>query len=140
MKKLLLVVFVALTVSATAQQRERGGMGGMQNMTPEERAKAMTDRLAELVTLTADQKEKISVIELDLANELETKRRNAQGDPQLMRTAMQEIERLREERYRPVLTVEQLNKYIEDRERRQRERGGGQGERGGGQGGPRPRN
>ena len=130
MKKLFVIMFVALATVATAQQR-----GGFQNMTAEERAKTMTDRLAELVTLTADQKTKISAIELDLAKQLETNRRNAQGDQQGMRTAMQEIERVREEKYKPVLTADQFKKYVDDRDQRQRERG-----QGGGGGARRPGN
>ena len=56
---------------------------------------------------------------------------------------MQEIETLREEKFKEVLTDEQLNKFKEDREQRRREfqggrqggQGGGQRQGGGGQGG-----
>jgi ABC-type transporter MlaC component len=131
MKKLFVIsiMLVATIAFATAQQQQR------QMGTPEERAKREVDRLTELLKLTADQKTKIQAIELDLNKQMDTKRQAAQGDREAMRTAMQEIQKLREEKFKPVLTADQLKKYLEDREQRQREREQRQG-----QGGQRQRN
>ena len=132
MKKLFVVMLVMLSAAVAAQQGggQRGQMGG----TAEERAKTVTDRLAELVTLNADQKTKISAIELDLQKQVDTRRQNAQGDFAAMRTVMEEIEKVREEKYKGVLTADQLKKYVDDRNQRQSQRG-----QGGGGGGPRQR-
>ena len=126
MKKLFLIVFVMLSATLAAQQGG-GRMGG----TAEERAKATTDRWAEMLTLNAEQKTKISAIELDLQKQMDTRRQNAGGDFSSMRAAMEEIEKVREEKYKGVLTAEQLKKYTEERDRLQRERGQGGGPGGG---------
>ena len=123
MKKLFVLFFVMLSATVAAQQ---GGPWG-QNMTVEERAKAITDRLGTVVTLTAEQRTAISAIELDLAKQLEARRSNLQDNREAMREAMLEIERVREEKYKPVLSAEQMRRYIENRDQRQRERGGGGG-------------
>ena len=138
MKKLfvLSIMFLATVTFATAQPGQ--GQGGQrQQMTPEERAKAETDRLEKLLTLKADQKTKIYAIEIELGKEMTKLRENNQGgDREAMREAMQKIRTKREAKYKEVLTADQFKKYQADNEQRQRERG-----QGGGQGqGQRPRN
>ena len=131
MKKLFVIVFVMLSATLVAQQGGGNRMGG----TAEERAKATTDRWAEMLKLNADQKTKISAIELDLQKQMDTRRQNAGGDFSSMRAAMEEIEKVRQEKYKGVLTADQFKKYTEERDRLQRERG-----QGGGQGGGQRRN
>jgi len=124
MKKLIVlsVMLMAIFSFATAQQQQR------QMGTPEERAKRETDRLTELLKLTADQKAKIQAVELDLAKQMDAKRQKAQGDREAIRAVVQEIQKLREEKYKPVLTADQFKKYLEDREKRQKEREQRQGQ------------
>jgi len=134
MKKLFLlsIMFLATVTFATAQQ----GQGQRQQMTPEERAKAQTERLETLLKLTAAQKTKVQAIELEYAKETSALRQNNQGgDREAMREALQKLSTKRDTKYKEVLTADQFKKYQEDNEQRQRERGqGGQG------GGQRPRN
>ena len=114
---------------------QRGGGQGRNMGTPEERAKAQTDRLVDLLTLTADQKTKIETIEVELQKQMDTRRQNAQGDMEAFRAIMQEIETAREAKYKDVLTADQLKKYTENRnQRRQGGPGQGQGGRPPGQG------
>ena len=124
MKKLFVIsiMLVAAISFATAQQQQR------QMGTPEERAKRETDRLTELLKLTADQKTKIQAIELDLNKQMDTKRQSVQNDREAFRALREEFNKLRDEKYKPVLTADQLKKYKEDREQRQQQRGQGQGQ------------
>ncbi|MDR1172463.1 MAG: hypothetical protein LBL24_08430 [Bacteroidales bacterium] len=115
MKKLfvLSIMLVASITLATAQQRQR--------QTAEERAKSQTARLDKLVTLTADQKTKIEAIDLDLAKQMDSKIQGNQGDRDAMRTAMQELDKTRDTKYKAVLTDEQFKKYSDDKEQRRKE-------------------
>ena len=133
MKKLFVVSFMLLAfiTFATAQQRQ-----GFQNMSVEDRAKAQTDRMETLLTLTAEQKTRIGAIELELNRQMDTRRQNTQGNPEAMRTLRDEMNKSREERYRTVLTADQIRKYLEDLEQQQQRQG--QGQRGPGGGGQRP--
>ena len=127
MKKLfvLSIMFLATITLATAQpgqgQGQRQG-GQRQQMTPEERAKAQTDRLEKLLSLTADQKTKVHAIELEIGKEMTAQRQKTQGDRDAMRTALQEISKKRDAKYKEVLTADQYKKYLEDNEQRLRER------------------
>ena len=121
MKKLFVIVFVMLAATVAAQPG--GRMGG----TAEERAKATTDRWSEFLTLNAEQKTKLSAIELEMQKQMDTRRQNAQGDFSSMRAAMEEIEKVREEKYKGVLTADQFKKYTAERDRLQRDRGQGGG-------------
>jgi len=129
MKKLFVVVFmlVATVTLATAQQGQgQRGQGGQFTGTVEERAKAQDDLLAALITgLTAEQKERLKVVNLEIARQQDVIRQNNQGNMEAMRTASQRLEETRETRYRDILTVAQLRVYTEDRARRQQQRGQG---------------
>ena len=126
MKKVFFVAVMLLaTVTFVSAQQQR------QRMSVEESAKAQTERMEKLLTLKADQKTKIQAINLDLAKQWDTKRQSTQGDREAMTAARQEIEKLRETKYKAVLTADQFKKFQEDREQQQRERG---------QGGQSPRN
>ncbi|MDR1154878.1 MAG: hypothetical protein LBL04_09200 [Bacteroidales bacterium] len=115
MKKLFVwgIMLVATVSLATAQQRQR--------QTAEERAKSQTERLDKLVTLTADQKTKIEAISLDLAKQMDTKMQSNQGNRDAIRTAMQELDKTRDVKYKEVLNDEQFKKYSDDKEQRRKE-------------------
>jgi len=127
MKKLLVfsIMLVATLSFANAQQ----GGGQFRGGTPEERANATVERLTPVLSLTDDQKTKIKAIELDLNKQMDEKRQSVQGDRDAMMALMQEFNKLREEKYKPVLTADQFKKYQEDAAQRpQRRPGGGQGQ------------
>ena len=124
MKKLFVIMFVMITAVAVAQP------GRGRSMTAEERAKSATNRLDSLVSLSADQKVKIEAIELDIQKQMDARRQNSQGDREATWKAVEEIVKLREEKYKAVLTADQFKKYIDNRPQRSRERGqGGGGQR-----------
>jgi Spy/CpxP family protein refolding chaperone len=106
----MLLVTVSL---ATAQQRQR--------RTVEEQAKAQTERLDKLLTLTADQKAKIEAINLDLAKQMNAKMQSNQGNREGIRAAIQELNKARDEKYKKALTAEQFKKYSDNRAQRQKE-------------------
>ena len=115
MKKLLVmsIMLVAAITFAAAQQRQRPSA--------DERAKNQTERLDKLVTLTAEQKTKVQAINLELAKQMDTQMQNNQGNRDAMRTAMQEIDKTRDAKYKGALTDEQFKKYSDDKEQRQKE-------------------
>jgi Spy/CpxP family protein refolding chaperone len=119
MKKLFVIsiVLVATITFAAAQQ----GQGQRQRQTPEESAKTQTERYEKLLNLTADQKTKIQAINLELAKEMSTKMQNNQGNRENMRTIFQEIDKKRDEKFKPVLTADQFKKYVDDKEEQRKE-------------------
>jgi len=127
MKKLFVIsiILLATVTFASAQQRQ------FQQRTVEERVKAQTDRMVDLLKLNADQKKKIEVIELDLNKKMDEKRQNAQGDREAFRAIFQEFDKIRDDKYKEVLTADQFKKYLDDKaQRSQVPRGqGGQGQR-----------
>jgi hypothetical protein len=124
MKKLFVVSIMLLASFAFAQAQQGGG--GFQNMTAEELAKRQDDRLATLLTgLTADQKAKLKVVNLDLAKEQIAARQKNQGNMEAMREASQKLEATREAKYKAILTPDQLKKYTDDRAERMQRQGQG---------------
>ena len=115
MKKLFLVsiMLVAIVTFVTAQQRQR--------LSTEERVKNQIERLEKLLSLTADQKTKIEAIEFDLAKQMEKLMQDNQGNREGMRTAMQEIDKTRDAKYKEVLSADQLKTYLKDKEERRKE-------------------
>jgi hypothetical protein len=126
-KSFVASIMLAITVTfAAAQQQQR------QRQTPEERAKSQTERLDKLVKLTADQKKKIETINLDLSKQMDAKMQSNQGNQgnrEAMRTAMQEVDKTRDEKYKAVLTDAQFKKYAEDKAQRQKEMAERRGQR-----------
>jgi hypothetical protein len=117
MKKLFAISIALLaTVTFARAQQE------FQNMSVEERAKTQTERIEKLLSLNADQKTKVQAIDLDLAKQMDAKMRSNQGDREAMRSAIQEIDKVRDDKYKAVLTADQFKKYLEDKEQRQRQR------------------
>lgn len=130
MKKLLLIAMLfSIGFAAVAQ---KGGQRG--SATPEERAERVTNKMAEELSLSEDQKKKVYQINLDHAKkrqaEMEARRAAMEAD---MKAQNQEIEAL--------LSEEQKTKWSEmkaegkkrmEEEGRGRRGGPGRGHRGGG--------
>ena len=127
MKKLF--VLSIMLVTSIVFVKAQGG-GGFQNMTAEERAKRMDDRLAEVCTgLTADQKAKLKVVNLDMAKQQTEAMQKNQGNREAMVATNQKIEEAREAKYKGILTAAQLKQYTDDRAKRPQRGGGGGGQR-----------
>lgn len=93
--------------------------GQMQQMSPADRAKMMTDRLDKAVTLTDDQKPKVEAIYEKAYTDAATARQN--GDMQGARDAMSKAT----SDVKALLTPEQLKKFPQGRGRRGGGGGGG---------------
>ena len=130
MKKLFVVIFMlAATVSFAAAQ-QGGGQRGQQG-TPEERAKVSADRVATLLSLKDDVKAKIQAIEVDINKQQDAERQKLQqGDREAMTALREKFTKIREEKYKAVLTADQFKKWQDDVAQRAQQRGqGGQGQR-----------
>jgi len=139
MKKTILILALAVmgtgaasanTNIATYIQQGQGPQG-----TPEERATAMTGRMNEVLTLTAEQTPKIQAINLKRINEQMALREKMQagGDREAMMAQMRTLNEKYSAEYKAVLTPEQYTKYETNMAQFRGGRGGGQGGQGGGQ-------
>ena len=130
MKKLFVIsIMLLVTVGFVAAQQ---GQGQRQQRTPEENAKIQVDRMVDLLKLNADVKKKIEVIELDLNKKMAEERQKVQGDREAFRAIFQKYDKLRDDKYKEVLSADQFKKYTDDKAQRpqgQRGQGGGQGQR-----------
>lgn len=136
MKKTLLILALAVmgtgvasanTTIATYFQQGQGPQG-----TPEERATAMTGRMNEVLTLTAEQTPKIQAINLKRIQEQAAIREKAAGDREAMMTQMRALNEKYSAEFKTVLTAEQYTKYEANMAQFRGGRGG-QGGQGGGQ-------
>lgn len=109
------MAFTSLGVTAQQQQKTPP--------TPEERAQKMTDRMAEKLELSEEQKKEIYGINLENA----TKRQKEMEAQKAERQAKQAEMKAQEERIKNVLTEEQRKQWEEVKmENRDRRRPGGQ--------------
>lgn len=134
MKKILFVLALVVLGTGTALANafispnfQQGPMG-----TPQERAEALTKRMNEVLTLTADQSTKIQEINTRRFTEQQSMREKmmAGGDREAMRTQMQAITQKYDAEYKGVLTTDQYTKYEANRDQFRGGRGG-QGGQGG---------
>ena len=103
-----------VTVGFVAAQQ---GQGQRQQRTPEENAKIQVDRMVDLLKLNADVK-KIEVIELDLNKKMAEERQKVQGDREAFRAIFQKYDKLRDDKYKEVLSADQFKKYTDDKAQR----------------------
>ena len=122
MKKLFVISIMLLaTVSFVAAQQ---GQGQRQQRTPEESAKIQVDRMVDLLKLNADAKKKIETIELDLQKKMSEERQKAQGDREAFRTIFQKYDKMRDDKYKAVLSADQYKKYFDNKPQRPQGQGG----------------
>jgi broad specificity polyphosphatase/5'/3'-nucleotidase SurE len=123
MKKMILTLSLMGFISMGAMAQQRGG----ERPSPEERATRMTERMAEKLSLSVDQKMQILVINLENAKNQETKQleRTQQSDARkaVMETRKEEL-RAQDEKIKAVLTEAQLVKWEEVKEDIRDRRGG----------------
>lgn len=130
MKKLLLIAMLfSIGFAAVAQ---KGGQRG--SATPEERAERVTNKMAEELSLSEDQKKKVYQINLDHAKkrqaEMEARRAAMEAD---MKAQNQEIEALLSEEQKTKWSkMKAEGKKRMEEEGRGRRGGPGRGHRGGG--------
>ena len=136
MKKVLLILTIALT-GAFAVQAQGGGGGGFQRRTPEERLKQVKEKLVDL-KLDNDQttKSDSTFIEYFRGQQkiFEEMRAGGAPDREQMRERMQKLAGDRDEKLKKIYSEDQFKKWKDEIEPSMRQRGGG-GNRGGNGGG-----
>lgn len=110
MKRLTLILAVLIGFSAfvslSAQSQGRGGFG---NMSPEERAKMITQRMKEELKLNADQEKKVSEINLKYAKKNQEARKA--GNEAEVKKAMDVNNTARDGEFKKILTADQFKTY-----------------------------
>ncbi len=116
MKSIIAGIFIVFASIAALGQETTA------KMTPEQRAAKQTERMATELNLTAEQKEKIQVINEGIATKNETIRANTTMTEEVKRESIKTNNASRREQYSNVLTPEQLVKYDEMQEARKEKR------------------
>lgn len=133
MKKTILILALAVMGTGVASANSNIAtfiqQGQGQQRTPEERATAMTSRMNEVLTLTAEQMPKIQALNLKRMNEQMALREKAAGDRDAMMAQMRSLNEKYTAEYKAILTAEQFTKY----EANMAQFRGGRGGQGGGQ-------
>lgn len=136
MKKIVFVLALAVLGTAAASAHafiapliQQGPAG-----TPQERAEALTNKMNEVLTLTADQSTKIQEINVKRFTEQQAMREKMQagGDREAMMTQMRALTTKYSADYKTILTPEQYTKYEANLDQFRGGRGGQGGQGGGG--------
>lgn len=134
MKKIILTLGLMASIGLSAMAQQRGG----ERPSPEQRATKMTEKMAEELSLTADQKKQVLEINLAQAKKMDQERQDQMKANEARKAEMKK----QDEQIKAVLTEEQLAKWeeiklsqkdrrgrpggqIEDREEFRKRRGGG---------------
>jgi broad specificity polyphosphatase/5'/3'-nucleotidase SurE len=134
MKKIILTLGLMASIGLSAMAQKRGG----ERPSPEQRATKMTEKMAEELSLTADQKKQVLEINLAQAKKMDQERQDQMKANEARKAEMKK----QDEQIKAVLTEEQLGKWeeikleakdrrgrpggqIEDREEFRKRRGGG---------------
>lgn len=119
MKKLLLVlaIFSVGIITAEAQRGPRGGQMSPEKRaemrTPEKRAELMTNRLAEKLDLSEDQKKEVYNIQLENATKNQVEMEARREEMQAKREEMQAKQKEQQSKIEAVLTPEQISTWKE---------------------------
>ncbi len=139
---LLMIMLALFMLPLVAQERPDQGQGQGQGrgqyggQMTEENVKERVNNLAETLECTDQQKEKLLDIELEWYRKMQTERAkfragNGNFDREAMRTKMQEQRKLKDEKYKEVLTDAQMKKYnqlMEERMQARQQQRQGQGQ------------
>jgi protein CpxP len=120
MRKFLLTCCFILGIAAASHAQ-----GGMQRMSPEDRAKQLQTQLK----LTDDQTAKVTVIYKAQATKMDSLRTASNGDRDAMRSAMMPIMQSTNTQVKAILTADQATAYqkMQDERRARMQQGGGGG-------------
>jgi hypothetical protein len=119
-------------LSSTSIMAQGGRGGGMGPRTPEELAKAQTARMKEGMTLTTEQEKSVYDINLKFATRMAAARKEAMAAGTRPDTdSVRNWSRQRDSGMKTILTAEQYEKMLKDREENRQRGGQGGGRRGG---------
>ena len=131
-KSIIMTIVLALTAGLTYAQDNKpapvppGARSeqGRAHGTPQERAKQATDRLNGLVTLTADQYQKVLEVNINFNTQKEALRVNGGQPGEDMRSKVKVLSEDRDTKLKAILTADQWKKRDEARKAQMNERGG----------------
>ena len=99
MKKLFAMsAMLSVLCTFTAAQKEEGSQF-LKFKTPEEQIEYNTNQLATVLSLTADQKKKVKTVEIDLNKQMSERVMKVLGDKDAQFAILDDIDKLREEKY-----------------------------------------
>ncbi|MGV3638224.1 MAG: hypothetical protein ACO1NQ_11345 [Flavobacteriales bacterium] len=109
MKKLMIIAALAsMTVAAQAQEKAR--------KTPEERAKARTERMTKELSLSPEQQAKVEAINLKYADQVEAVRAEHEAERTAKRDAAKAMHDAHDAEMKAVLTPDQYTKWVAQKE------------------------
>ena len=121
---MVVLIFGAISVSAQQGQGQGQGQGpgGGRNLT-EDDVKNRVERLSESLEMSDEQEALMLKFELDAykKNQVERQKLMDAGDRDAMREYMQKQRKIRDEKYKEILTEEQMVKYNELMEERRQQ-------------------
>ena len=125
----ILLAFFMLPLLAQGGQGQGHGQGMGRGQMSEEDIKQRIDNLAETLECTDQQKEKLLEVELEWSRKMQTERAKYQGgggdfDRDAMRAKMQEQRKLKDEKYKEILSDTQMKKYEQIMAERMQQRQG----------------
>ena len=129
---ILTTFFCLVLLSSTGTRAQGGRGGGMGSRTPEELAKAQTARMKEGITLTTEQEKSVYQVNLRFATRMAAARKEAMAAgtrPEM--DSVRNWSRQRDAGLKTILTTEQYEKMLKDREENRQSGGPGGGRRGG---------
>lgn len=133
MKKLLMICGLLFSVVTFAQAQQGGGERKMQS--PEERAKKSAEQLTKKLSLTEDQKAKVTAIFLDQAVAMKKVREESKGDRAGMMAKMKAANDENDVKINALLNDDQKKAFADwkaERAENMKKRMGGKGPAGGG--------
>jgi protein CpxP len=125
MKKQILLALFSLTIVTTTVNAQ----GGFQRRTPEERLKAVHDKIDSAFKLDAEKMAKVDAIFLDAFKQQDAKmeeiRASGSFDREAMQAAREELVKARDAKLKEVLSEEQMKKFKDEIELSMRPQRGG---------------
>lgn len=129
---ILTTLFCLALLFSTGTRGQGGRGGGMEARTPEELAKVQTARMKQGFSLTNDQEKSVYEVNLKFATRMAAARKEAMAAgtrPDM--DSVRNWSRQRDAGLKTVLTAEQYEKMLKDREENRQRAGQGGGRRGG---------
>ena len=118
-RTILILLTLGLLGSGCLQERKGTGgqlQHGRPNFGPEEMAKKQTDEITELISLTAEQKDKLYEINLDHTRSMKALREDETIEREERRVSHMELNKKREEKFKDLFSEEQYMLWEKVRE------------------------
>jgi|ERR1019366_700429 hypothetical protein len=112
MKKYIIAIAISSAAFISNAQSDKGGEYGSR---PKQDPQVQTDKMAQELGLSADQKAKVLVINTETIQKMETISAN-KGDREAMHAERKKIQEDKEAKLKAILSADQFNKYLAKKE------------------------